>query len=510
MTQATDESIQRLEKQKELYLRTLRSTTEELEGKIRELGALRQMGQLFRTSTGLKDLCVQALQMFLDASEAENVSIMLLSRASGELSIVAASGRSTREDTFYGPEGHPEALFRLGQGLAGCCLEEGVPLVVEDVQTDPRFDALVGAVSIGSIACLPLAVQDAPLGVVNLSHPARSGLDTRRLPIWSILASHLAIAVSHARLFEELRVANQRLEERVRERTRKLGEANRELRAAQAEIARQNTELQERVQERTSEVENALHELRAQHASLEEANRIKDEFLNNINHELKTPLNAVIGYAGLLLKETQGVLQEEQRADLELIEANGRHLQQILESILSLKDIEDGSVELERKPTDLNDLLQSAVSSIRPRAQVKGLELSFEPLDVPPVWIDNTLILRVVYNLLDNAVKFSSRGRITVRSRVTQGDTGRPEDLSDESFAVVEVEDQGLGVRPEDLDRIFHKFQQAEAPTRKHEAGSGIGLTIAKNLVELHGGRIWVRSGPGPGSTFSFSLPLGV
>ncbi|NTU60505.1 MAG: HAMP domain-containing histidine kinase, partial [Deltaproteobacteria bacterium] len=333
-------------------------------------------------------------------------------------------------------------------------------------------------------------------------------VDGRKLPILSILADHLAIALSHARLFTGLKEANRRLEERVRERTRKLAEANRDLQAAQAEVAHKNEELQERVARRTAQVENALQELRVQHASLEEANRIKDEFLNNINHELKTPLNAVIGYAGLLLKETRDVLQDEQRADLELIEANGRHLQQILESILSLKDIENGTVELDRRPADLNELLQSAVSSVRPRAQVKSLEMTFEPLDVPPVWIDSTLILRVVYNLLDNAVKFSSRGRITVRSRVSQGGPGEPEELSDDSYAVVDVEDQGLGVRPEDVVRIFNKFQQAEAPTRKHEAGSGIGLTIAKNLVELHGGRIWVRSGPGPGATFSFSLPL--
>lgn len=507
-TQPADERVHRLEKQKETYLRTLRDTTEELEGKIHELSILGQLGQLFRSSTGLEDVATEALQMFLEASDAENASIMLYSRSTGELSILAAAGRST-QTIYYGPDGHPEAKFRLGEGLAGCCLEEGTALTAEDVGNEPRYLPDAGHVPIGSLACLPLLVQDEPLGVVNLSHPTRQALDLRRLPVWSILAGYLAIAVSHARLFQELKQTNQRLEERVRKRTRRLEETNHDLRAAQVEIARHNEDLQQRVRERTSELEDALNELRAQHASLEAANRIKDEFLNNINHELKTPLNAVIGYAGLLLTQTRGVLQDDQRADLELIEANGRHLQQILESILSLKDIEDGSVEVDRRPADLNELLQSAVHSVRPRASAKRLDLQFEPLDVPPVWLDTTLILRVVYNLLDNAVKFSARGKITVRSRVSQGEPGEPAGPAGRSYAVVEVEDQGRGIRDDDVARIFQKFQQAETPTKKHEAGSGIGLTIAKNLVELHGGRIWLRSRPGEGSTFAFSLPLG-
>lgn len=508
----TEEVFHRLEHQKELYVRTLRNTTQELENKIQELGVLGELGLLFKSSTRLEDVAGQALRMFIEASDARNASIMLLSPKTRELSLLAALGRKERRASYFGPEGHPKALFSHGHGLVGCCLSEGKALLAEDAAADPRFLPNVGEVAVGSLACLPLAVQDEPLGAVNLSHPERFGLDNRRLPLWSILASYLAIAVSHALLFLELKQANRGLEERVRERTRKLETANRDLRGAQSEIARHNEQLQRRVQERTSELETALTELRAQHSSLEEANRIKDEFLNNINHELKTPLNAVIGYSGLLLRETEGTLTDEQRADLSLIEANGKHLQNILDNILSLKDIERGTVELERRPTDLNELLRAAVASVRPRAQAKNLEVVFEPLDVPPVWVDPTMILRVAFNLLDNAVKFSQRGRIVARTRVAHGDPDRPMDPTSEGdrpFALVEIEDQGTGIRPEDVERIFQKFQQAEPPTRKHEGGSGVGLTIAKNLVELHGGRIWLTSRPGQGSTFSFSLPLG-
>lgn len=507
----TEEVFERLERQKELYLRTLRNTAQELETKIQELGVLGELGLLFKSSTRLEDVSSQALQMLLSASGAQNASIMVLSRRTGELSLLAALGPAARHATYFGPDGHPEALFRPGEGLVGACLQEARPLLAEDVSADPRFVRGVGKVAIGSLACLPLSVQDEPLGAVNLSHPQKRGLDGRRMPLWSILASYLAIAISHALLFRELKDSNQRLEERVRDRTKSLEAANRELRSAQAEIARHNRELQDRVQERTGELESALVELRTQHASLEEANRIKDEFLNNINHELKTPLNAVIGYAGLLLRETEGTLPADQRADLELIESNGKHLQNVLDNILSLKDVEGGSMEMERRAADLNDLLGSAVASVRPRAQAKGLDVAFEPLDVPPVWVDPTLILRVAFNLLDNAVKFSQRGRITVRSRLAHGDPAHPTAEGGHDalpYALVEVEDQGTGVKPEDMERIFHKFQQAEPATKKHEAGSGVGLTIAKNLVELHGGRLWLTSRPGQGSTFYFSLPF--
>ncbi|MEW6486423.1 MAG: GAF domain-containing sensor histidine kinase [Thermodesulfobacteriota bacterium] len=499
------DALQRLEHQKELYVRALRNSSRELELKIEELSILRQLGHLFERSTRLEDLATHALPLFLQASQAHNASIMLLSPETGELNLLAAAGREDKQVAYFGLEGYPRRLFRLGEGLAGSCLSAGESLSAEDARADDRFLPGTGGVAVGSIACLPLFSRDAPLGVVNLSHPAPRSLDSRRLPVWTILASYLAVALSQALLFQDLREANRKLEERVRARTRSLERAK-------AEIARHNEGLQEAVHARTRELEQALEELQVQNARLEEANRVKDEFLNNINHELKTPLNAVIGYAGLLLRETAGGLTHEQRIDLELIEANGKHLQHILENIFSLKDIESGAVELEAVPTDLNELIHSAVASLQPRAREKGLELAFEPLDVPPLPLDPTLVRRVLFNLLDNAIKFSEQGNVTVSSRLAYRLPERPqEDCPPEkgglAYAVVEVTDQGKGIHAEDVDRIFLKFHQGEAPTRKSEGGSGVGLTIAKNLVELHGGRIWVTSRAGRGSTFAFGIP---
>jgi signal transduction histidine kinase len=509
---ADDRATESLEQHRELFARALAGSARELEGKVEELGVLRQMGRLFERSTRLDDLASHALPILLQLSAARNASIMVLPKGAEELTLLAALGRDEGRVAFFGLGGYPHRLFRIGEGLAGCCLAGGEPLEAEEAARDERFIPGFGKVGVGSLICIPLMVRDEPLGVVNLSHPEPRALVGRRLPILATLSSYLAVALSQALLFDELRASNRRLEERVRGRTRTLERTVRELEQARAELATHSEGLEEKVRDRTRELEAALGQVRDQNIRLEEANRIKDDFLNNINHELKTPLNAIIGYAGLLLRETAATLGAEQRADLELIEANGKHLQQILENIFSLKDIESGELELARVPSDLSEVIRSVAASLRPRAHEKGLGLQVEAEEGPPVPLDPTLIRRVLFNLLDNAVKFSYEGDVTIRRRDAFRHPERPqEDCPPERggvrCAVVEVEDRGKGIQAEDVDRIFQKFQQAEVPTRKSEGGSGLGLTIAKNLVELHGGRIWVTSRPGRGSTFGFNLP---
>ncbi|MDF1554396.1 MAG: GAF domain-containing sensor histidine kinase [Deferrisomatales bacterium] len=509
---AATSTLERLETQKQLYARALRDTSQELEAKIEELGLVRRLGTLFEQADRLEEVAAHSLPLFLESSRAANTSILLYSGATGELNLLAAAGRDQGRVGYYGPEGYARRVLPRDEGLAYACLADEVAVLAEDVGREPRFVATDSPLELGSIVCLPLKVHGQLLGVLNLSHPAPGGLDPRRLPLWIILASHLAAALAHAQLVTRLKGANRSLSRRVQARTASLERANQELQEARDQVRAQNSDLQMRVQERTRELETALEELQAQHRELAEANRVKDEFLNNINHELKTPLNAVIGYAGLLLKGTSGAITDAQRSDLELIEANGRHLQQVLENIFSLQDIEDGAVEPVLEPCDLNELVAEAVASVRPRGVEKGLEVEFCPLDVPPLRLDPTLLRRVLFNLLDNAVKFSTRGTVRVSTRAAVRRPEQPQQELDEGetgtlFAIVEVADQGKGIDPGELQNIFRKFHQVEAPTRKSTGGSGVGLTIAKNLVELHGGRVWVTSRPGSGSTFAFCLP---
>jgi len=510
--QLNQETMDRLVQQKELYVRTLRSTSMELEGKIRELSILRQLGQLFERSTSMEDLVLHAVPMFLKCSEAENASIFLYSQKNDELTLLAASSKDQPRVAYYGRHGYPEKMFSMGQGFAGGCLHCGAALVSNNADADPHYASKPNRVEIGSIAAIPLFVREEPLGVVNISHPAAGRFNDGRMAVWTILASYLAIAISNALLFKELQESNRRLEKEVRKRTQSLEKTNSALTNAKEEIARHNSEFKTRVTARTGELESALKQSKEQQCRLEEANRIKDEFLNNINHELKTPLNAIIGYAGLLLKETQTKLSAEQKADMEIIEANGKYLQQILENIFSLKDIENGDIELDMAETDLNELIRNAASSVVPLASPKGIDVVFEKKQLPALMADATMLRRILFNLLDNAIKFSSRGTVTVKAgtaEINPEDPGlKTESKTGKPYVVVEVKDQGKGIREEDAERIFQKFQQADPSPSKSEGGSGLGLAIAKKLIELHGGKIWVSSRPGTGSVFGFCLPL--
>jgi signal transduction histidine kinase len=481
----------------EAYRTALAQTSKELENRIFEMGSLRQIGELFEKSSRMEDVVTRGLEILLGASPAERGSVMLYFPGSEELCLLAAGTRDSGRVVYFGPAGNPERSFLVGEGVAGSCLERGEAILASDVSKEPRFVPAHGRTQVGSLACMPLSSEGKPLGVVNLSTTLPGGITHDQLPLLSILSSYLGIALSNSILLEQLKSSNEELEKKVRQRTRKLEQANGRLMAAQAQINEHNEQLQEKVRERTESLEKTLTELRERTDSLERANRIKDEFLNNINHELKTPLNAIIGYAGLLRMEAAVALSAEQRADLDLIESNGRHLQQILDNIFALKAIEGGDITLDRQPTPLNELVQSAAASLLPRAKEKGLSISFEPCPQNPVLaIDRTLILRAVYNLLDNATKFSEKGTIRVRTL-----------LKDSDFWV-EVADEGPGVRAEDAERIFEKFQQAEPALRKKRGGSGVGLAIARTLVRLHGGElVLTRPASGKGAIFSFNLP---
>jgi len=486
-----------------IFRLALENTSNELETRLVELGQMARIGKLFASSSRLDEVAARGLEILLDATPAENGSIMLYFKEGDDLCMLAAGTRSGRM-SYYGPDGHPLRLFTSGEGLAGTCLAQARPIIAPDVANEPLFKHGVGKVEIGSIACLPLFVDGRPLGVVNLSHPESGRLKAENAGAWALLVGYLAVALSNAMLLVRLRQTNDRLQVEVDNRTRSLREANVRLKAAQDRIALHNEELKLKVEERSSELKNALLTLTQRTGSLERANRIKDEFLNNINHELKTPLNAIIGYSGLLLREALTGLTPEQKADLEVIESNGRHLQQIIDNILALREIEGGNVTPECSRSDLSQLLAMAVASVAPRARAKGITALFETPANPPIsfLFDPTLVRRVVYNLLDNAIKFSSRGKIRVSMKEEKGID------DDASLVRVLVEDEGMGVKPQDAERIFMKFQQAEPSMRKQEGGSGVGLAIAKTLVELHGGSITYQPSSPAGSIFSFTLPV--
>src|SRR5215469_3199439 len=239
-------------------------------------------------------------------------------------------------------------------------------------------------------------------------------------------------------------------------------------------------------------------QLERQSAALEIASRHKSEFLASMSHELRTPLNAIIGFSEVLLERMFGELNERQDDYLRDIWSSGKHLLELLNDILDLSKIEAGQMVLNRSEFDVGESLEYCLSLVRERAikQRILLNLEVEP-EVGLVNADRLRVRQVVLNLLSNAVKFTpDGGRVQVRASM------RDQDL------VVTVADTGPGVAAEDRQRIFDSFQQGTHHTEQVE-GTGLGLTLSKQIVELHGGRIWVDSEPGNGSTFGFALPAG-
>jgi len=232
------------------------------------------------------------------------------------------------------------------------------------------------------------------------------------------------------------------------------------------------------------------------YAELETASRHKSDFLATMSHELRTPLNAIIGFSEVLHEQMFGELNERQLAYVDDVLEAGRHLLSLINDVLDLAKIEAGKMELELSQIELPNLLQSAISMHSERAARSGLttSLSTEPDEIT-ITADERRVRQIVFNLLSNAIKFTpEHGRVDVTARL------------DDGYAEVAVADTGPGIAAQDQETIFEEFEQTI--DGKQAEGTGLGLPLSRKLVELHGGRLWVESQPGRGSTFRFTLPV--
>jgi signal transduction histidine kinase len=255
-------------------------------------------------------------------------------------------------------------------------------------------------------------------------------------------------------------------------------------------------QMAERVQELITGLERRVAE-RTQ--ALEVASKHKSEFLANMSHELRTPLNAIVGFSQVLKQKLFGEVNDKQDEYLDDILSSADHLLALINDILDLSKVEAGQVELEKGLFSLREALERGVVMVRERASKNGvqLELTLDPA-VDLVEGDERRIRQVVFNLLSNAVKFTPRGgQVDVSASRSDGEV------------LVAVRDTGPGIAGTDLERIFEEFQQARDTNGERPEGTGLGLALSRSLVELHGGRIWVESEPGKGSTFTFTLPVG-
>ncbi len=248
-------------------------------------------------------------------------------------------------------------------------------------------------------------------------------------------------------------------------------------------------------------IQNArlFREIEEKSRELSEASKHKSQFLANMSHELRTPLNAILGYTELILDSIYGEPSEKMRTVLERLQSNGRHLLGLINDVLDLSKIEAGQLTLSLNDYSLSDLVHGVVSAVEPLAAEKRLAFTAEvPPDLPKGRGDERRLSQVLLNLVGNAIKFTDRGEVAIRAFATNG-----------AFTVA-VCDTGPGIAAADQAKIFEEFQQADSSITRKKGGTGLGLSIAKRIIEMHGGRIWVESEPGRGSTFCFTLPVRV
>jgi signal transduction histidine kinase len=333
-----------------------------------------------------------------------------------------------------------------GMGEIGQVAELRVPIVTNDPANHRQLalNPWMSEEGIQAFAGFPMVVGDQLLGVLAIYH--RRPLDRNTIELLTLFAQHAATAIQEAHLFHL-----------ATEQTARLGAVN---------------------------------------AELERANQHKSEFLANMSHELRTPLNSILGFSQLLLEGDGGILTRDQRQDVDIIAQNGQHLLILINDLLDISKLEAGKAQLNRGEVEVEPLISECVESVRSLAKNKKLELTASvSAEVGRVFADGPKLKQVLLNLLGNAIKFTETGSV----RVTAERQG--------AELVIGVRDTGIGVPLEDAERIFESFQQGQSGISGKYQGTGLGLAISRRLVEMHGGRIWVKSTPGQGSNFTFTIP---
>jgi PAS domain S-box-containing protein len=338
----------------------------------------------------------------------------------------------------------------------------------DDIRKDPRYGKTPpfngmppGHLPVCSYLAVPVVSRTSEvLGGLFFGHQSPGVFTDRSERLVGAIASQAAIGMDNARLFQTLK-----------DRERELNQV-------------------------VSERETLLDSERAARSQAERLSRMKDEFLTTLSHELRTPLNAIQGWAELL-RRTE--LTTNQKQGVATIDRNARAQTRIIDDLLDMSRIISGKIHLEVQPLSLQDLIQTGIETVRQTAEAKGVRLqSLLDTNIGPVRGDPNRLQQVMWNLLSNAVKFTPRdGRVSVvLQRVN-------------SHVEIVVEDSGIGIRPDFLPFVFDRFRQADPSSTRRYGGLGLGLSISKNLVELHGGTIRVKStGPDQGSTFTVVLPL--
>ncbi len=358
----------------------------------------------------------------------------------------------------------------LSHGPIDIAIRTSKPTIIRNILTDPRFTSWREAIiqrGYASFIALPIIAEGKTLGALSIYAATTTAFDAEEVKLLTDLANNLAFGIMALRTRVERQLAEK-------------------------ELRQYQDHLEKLVAERTAELEIAKKRA-------EEADRVKSAFLATMSHELRTPLNSIIGFTGILLQGLAGPLNEEQTKQLRMVQTSARHLLNLINDVLDISKIEAGQLEIASELVNMRQVIEKTVRSVTPLAEKKGLTLSVEVApEVGVILSDQRRVEQILLNLLNNAIKFTDQGEVHVDSRVSEG------------WVVTSVSDTGIGIKPEDMDKIFKPFCQIDTGLTREYEGTGLGLSICKRLVELLGGNIWVESeGRGTGTTFRFKLPHG-
>jgi signal transduction histidine kinase/CHASE3 domain sensor protein len=417
--------------------RQIQDQTHDLKRSIEELQALGDVAQAVNSTLNLEQVLATIVAKAAELSEAEAGAIYVVSQESRQFRLRATYGIS---DALI------KAIERQGIGAGetplGQAADRREPLQIADLRDEAAFalhDAIHEA-GYRALLIVPLLREDQVLGALVVRRKEPGLFPQYTVDLLQTFAAQSVFAIQNARLFGEL-------EEKSRE--------------------------------------------------LEVASRHKSQFLANMSHELRTPLNSVLGFSEMLADGIYGALPERASAALGKIQANGRHLLNLINDVLDLSKIEAGQLTLSPNDYVMGQIVQSVVASTETQARMKGISLVASIAEGLPVGFgDERRLTQVLLNLMSNAVKFTDQGSVTIAASSSHG------------MFEVSVRDTGPGIATREHARIFEEFQQVDSSSTREKGGTGLGLAIAKRIVELHGGRVSVESAPGAGSIFRVALPV--
>lgn len=412
---------------------------------------MREIAHAFLHADRPEEVFQFALERVSPLVEATFASVYLVDGASELMRLAASHNWPERYRPWLG-----EVRVRLGFGPSGEAAAERRVIEVPDVFADPDLEdwqEVAAELGFRSLVALPLQTANRVLGAVTFYYAGagtRSG-DSRGL--LRIVADQMAATAEKATLIDELRRANSALVE-------------------------------------------ANDELERQYVAVVEAKRVKDEFLANISHELRTPLTAVMGYLSILQEELSGPLTEGQRRDLAQVKRASQQLLSLIDDLLELTALKRGATELVIEDLDPRELLEEVAQSVDGRPEGVDVRVTGPPHLLPYMRTDRHRVAKILTSLLANAYKFTTMGEVEASV-----------DLR-EDHVVFSVRDTGIGIPPEAQALIFEEFRQVDGSETRQYGGSGLGLTLARQMARILGGDITVDSTPGEGSTFTVELPL--